>query len=245
MRATAAAFDRQLGFDRHADWNGFNASDLHTVTGALPNRLRRCRMLKSPPEEEAVDRENRKHEAEPPDAIVLQAGVALAQFCGQPGVAWIPDDSFDAFRRRRLGQEGDHDHHEHAEYPGDEGRMLIGAIGPQPLNLWKGIEDEKRREGEAEADRPEGCGGSGSPPEQAKCEDDGEWRCEEEEDALELLVQRLFGLQAEVVADGDAHYQNAGAANPAEANQFLFASLRSNELAVKIHRGECRSAVEH
>src|SRR5262245_28196073 len=211
----------------------------------LPNGLRRRWMLKAPPEEETVDRENGKDEAEPPDAIVFEARGALAQFCGQPGVAWGPDNAFDAFCRARTGQKRDGDHHEHAEHPGDEGGVLIGAIGPQPVDLRKGIEDEKRREGEAEADCPEGGGGSGSPPEQAKCEDDGKWRCEEEEDALELLVQRLFGLEAEVVTDRHAHGQNDRAANPAEANEFFFAGLRSDELAIKVHRGECRGAVQH
>src|SRR6188474_3086514 len=58
----------------------------------LPDRNGRSRMLKAPPEKEAVDRQNDQHEPEPPDAKILEARIALTQLWRQARIVRAPDN---------------------------------------------------------------------------------------------------------------------------------------------------------
>src|SRR4051812_262293 len=98
-------------------------------------------MLEAPPEEKAVNGQNDEDEAEPPEAEIFESGVFGAEVGGEAGVFRSPNDAFDVFGWWWLREQGSDDHDGHAEEPGNEGRVLIGSIGPQPIVRGKGVED--------------------------------------------------------------------------------------------------------
>src|SRR6266550_1991605 len=72
VRPAAAALDRKLRLDRHADGDGFDASNCHRSP-----RQHLHRMLESEPEEERIDPQDDPDEQQPPDAEIFDAAVSL------------------------------------------------------------------------------------------------------------------------------------------------------------------------
>ena len=99
-----------------------------------------------------------------------------------------------------CGEQRDDDHRQHAEHPRRAARGADrSCTGWSHVDVLERVEDQERGEREAEDDRPDGGRRVGATPEQAEREDHRERRRDEEEDALELHVERL-ALQAVVVS---------------------------------------------
>src|ERR1700759_248769 len=172
-------------------------------------------MPQSKPKEKCIDAKNDTHEQQPPDAPILPSMMACLFVGGKHEIGFVPDDAVSFFLWRRCGEEGRHDHYDHADKPGGEGAMIESVIGIEQMAFVAVRAPIPPKNPTAHEPKHHGSDGSGAvraTPKNAERENYGERRRDEEKHRLDFFEERGVGLLGENDGDPDAGEQNRRAA---------------------------------